>query len=94
MPSIAITRRHNLSPEDARAAADRVARDLGQRYGIAHAWEGDVLAFSRPGLKGRLQLGAGQVALALDLGLRFAAMRGVIEREIRVQLDRLFGPQS
>ena len=89
-----MTRRHNLSPEDARAVADRVARELAQRYGMAHAWEGDVLAFSRPGVTGRLELGAGQVALALDLGLRFAAMRRRIEREIRLQLDRVFGPQS
>jgi putative polyhydroxyalkanoate system protein len=94
MPSIAITRRHALTHAEARAAADRVARDLAARFHLAHAWDGDELCFSRPGLAGRLRVAADFVALTLDLGLRFAPLRGTIEREARARLDALFGADA
>jgi putative polyhydroxyalkanoate system protein len=91
VPSIAITRRHALPHDEARAAADRVARELADRFGITHAWAGDDLRFSRPGVSGLLRVTADHVALTLDLGLRFAPLRASVEREVRRQLDALFG---
>ena len=91
MPSISITRAHTLSKKKARDAAERIARDLEQRFDLAYAWEGDHLVFERPGVTGRIEVTKDSVTLDVRLGLLLTPLRHSIEREIHVQLDKLFG---
>jgi putative polyhydroxyalkanoate system protein len=92
MADIDIRRAHGLGMSGARAAAERMAEDLGRKFGLRGAWEGDVLHFERPGLTGSLAIGASDVRLTVSLGFLLRAMRGSIERSVVEELDSLFAP--
>ena len=90
MPTISIVRPHSLSHKAARDAAQRVVEDLRRRFDLAYAWEGDEVAFDRPGVSGRMHVGKDEVALEVKLGLLLGALKSTVEREIHEQLDALF----
>jgi putative polyhydroxyalkanoate system protein len=91
MPSISVARTHSLSPKKAKDAAERIARDLKQRFQLDYAWDGDDMTFTRPGVSGRMRLGKDRVALDVQLGFLLTPIKPAIEREIHAQLDKLFG---
>ena len=90
MPSISISRAHALSHKKARDAAERIARDLKDRFDLAYAWDGDAVKFERPGVSGRMHVGKDRVALDVQLGFLLTPLKPAIEREIHAQLDKLF----
>jgi putative polyhydroxyalkanoate system protein len=90
MADIHVEREHRLGLEGARAAAQRLARDLGTRFGLQGEWKGDVLAFQRPGVQGTLSVTDTHVRLEVALGLMFKAMKGSIESAIHREVDALF----
>ncbi|HEY1326422.1 MAG TPA: polyhydroxyalkanoic acid system family protein [Casimicrobiaceae bacterium] len=94
MPSISVSRAHKLSHTKARNAAEKIARDLKQRFQLDYAWDGDDMTFARPGVKGRMHVGKSRVALDVQLGLLLTPIKPAIEREIHAQFDRLFGTSS
>jgi putative polyhydroxyalkanoate system protein len=91
MPTISIKRRHKLGHAKAKAAAEKIARDLNERFDLDYEWEGDHIAFERPGLSGSLHVGKTNVSLDVELSFLLAALKGPIEREIHKRLDALFG---
>jgi putative polyhydroxyalkanoate system protein len=91
MPSISIARPHRLSHKKARDAAERIARDLRQRFELDYEADGDDVLFERPGVNGRMHVGKDQVSLDVRLGLLLSPIKPAIEREIHAQLDKLFG---
>ena len=91
MPAISIKRRHKLDHKKAKAAAEKVARDLNKRFGLAYEWEGDHIAFERPGLSGSLHVGKTDVRLDVELSFVLFALKGPIEQQINKELDALFG---
>jgi len=91
MPTISIKRRHKLDQKRAKAAAEKIARDLKKRFELAYEWEGDHIAFERPGVSGSLHVGKTNVQLDVELSFLLAALKGPIEREIHKQLDAVFG---
>ncbi len=82
MAEIQIVQEHNLSPEQARAAAQQVADKVAAEYGMAWRWEGDVLRFERSGVEGALTLGDQRAALQIRLGLLMSAFRPAIEAKV------------
>lgn len=90
MSAIDIRHPHSLSMDQARAAVDRVAGSLRQRFDVACEWRGDALHFSRPGVNGRIALEPQQLHVTASLGLLFSAMRGPIEAEVRRVLAERF----
>ena len=91
MPTISIKRRHKLDQKRAKAAAEKIARDLNKRFDLAYEWEGDHIAFERPGVSGSLHVGKTNVQLDVELSFLLVALKGPIEREIHKQLDAVFG---
>lgn len=91
LPNISIKRRHKLPHKQARAAAQKIARDLNKRFELAYEWDGDDVAFERPGLSGTLHVGKTEVQLDVELSFLLLALKGPIEREIKKELDELFG---
>ena len=91
MASIDIRHAHDLKPADARAAVERVATKMGEKFGIRHAWNGNELDFSGSGANGRITLDAKEVHLSLKLGFPVSMFRGSIESAIHEYLDREFG---
>lgn len=89
MATISIARKHKLTHKKAKAAAEKIAKDLQKRYGLDYAWHGDHLDFERPGITGRMQVGKDTLALDVSLGFLLTPMKSTIEREIGHQLDKL-----
>jgi putative polyhydroxyalkanoate system protein len=87
---ISIRRKHNIGLEGAKGAAQKVADDLAQRYGIQSRWEGDVLSFSRSGVDGQVRVSDSEVVLDAKLGFMLSAFRGAIESHINDGFDRYF----
>ncbi len=90
MADIEVRRIHGLGLEAARGAAERFADDLGRRYGLRSAWDGDVLRFERPGLDGALALAERDLRITVRLAGLLRAMKGPIERGLVEVLDELF----
>jgi len=90
MADIDIHRVHNLGIEAARAAADRMAEHLGRKFDLKGDWQGNVLAFQRPGVTGSLAISDKDLRLSVSLGFLLKAMKGSIESSIAHELDTLF----
>ena len=91
MSAISIERRHGLSHKKALEAADKIARDLQARFQLEYGWIGDHVHFQRPGISGRMHVGKDSLTLDVKLGILLMALKPAIEREIRLQLDKLLG---
>jgi putative polyhydroxyalkanoate system protein len=90
MSSITIRRRHNLEHKKAKSAAEKVARDLQSRFDLEYAWDGDHIAFRRPGLSGSLHVGKSEVRLDAELSFLLTPLKAPIEQAINKELDALF----
>jgi putative polyhydroxyalkanoate system protein len=82
-------RAHHLGLEGARAAAEKMAQRLGKRFGLRGEWNGNVLAFERPGVTGALAIGAKEIRLTVTLGLLLKAVKPSIERAVLRELDAI-----
>ena len=91
MSVIDIQRSHQLTQQQARAAAERVAIELDQKFGLEHRWEGETLHFQRTGLNGHLEVGKDQVHVHMQLGFLLCSFQSRLEHEIQRYLDKLFG---
>ena len=89
MASIAIARKHQLTHKKAREVAEKIARDLNDRFDLTYAWEGDHIAFERPGVHGTLHVAHDTLELNASLGFLLTPLKPAIEREIHAQLDKL-----
>ena len=89
MASIAIARRHHLSHKKAKEVAEKIAEDLNKRFDLAYAWEGDHIAFERPGVHGTMHVAHDTLELKASLGFLLTPLKPAIEREIHAQLDEL-----
>ena len=91
MSSIEIYRRHDKPMKEVKAAVDRVADKISERFDVAYGWNGNTLEFERSGVSGKISLGKGEVLVTANLGFLLMALRGTIEAEIHKYLDREFG---
>ena len=91
MPSIDIRRRHDKSMKEAKAAVERVAAKINERFEVECGWNGNSLQFERSGVHGSITLEKGEVRVVANLGFLLMALRGTIESEIHKYIDREFG---
>ena len=91
MPTISIQRRHKLGRDKAKAAAQKIAKDLHRRFDLQCTWEGDNVSFQRTGVSGAMRVGKNDVELEVQLSFLMTPLKGPIERAIRDELDALFG---
>ena len=89
MATISIGKKHHYSHKKAKEVADKIAKDLKQRFELAYAWDGDHVNFERPGVTGRMLVGKDRISLDVRLGFLLTPLKGAIEREIHAQLDEL-----
>jgi putative polyhydroxyalkanoate system protein len=64
MARITVERPHALGKDKAREKAELLAEKLGDKYGIEHTWNGDIVSLEGKGAKGTVEVedasGAGQ----------------------------------
>jgi putative polyhydroxyalkanoate system protein len=89
MADIELKRSHHLGLKGARDAADRMADKLGKQFNLSGGWEGNVLHFDRPGVKGSLKVTDHDMHLQVTLGFLLKAMKGPIEKAVHDQLDKV-----
>lgn len=91
MSTIHITRKHKKNQTDAKAAVNRVAKAIAQKFDVQYGWEGDTFHFERSGVQGQIALERGKVTVLAKLGLLLFAIKGPVEQAIHEHLDREFG---
>ncbi|HTA65030.1 MAG TPA: polyhydroxyalkanoic acid system family protein [Xanthomonadaceae bacterium] len=91
MANIDIHHPHDHSMKEARAAVERVAQKMHEKFGIRHEWNGNELDFHGSGAKGRITLGKKEVHLSLSLGFPVSMFRSSIEAEVHKYLERELG---
>lgn len=90
MSNIDMHARHEMSREDAQAAADRLAADLASKFDIDYDWHGDHIHFERPGVDGTITVREKEIRIQARLGLMLMLLKGRIEEEIVSYLSEHF----
>lgn len=90
MSHIDIKRAHKLSQTEARGKVEQIAKQLGRKFAMEHAWDGNTLHFSRSGVDGQIKVSAKQIHVIAQLGFLLMALKGPVEREIHRYLDEEF----
>lgn len=88
MSRIHITREHQAGRDQAREAADRIAAEMADRFGVKARWEDDVLKFNHSGVKGRISVYEDQIDVEARLGLLVAPMKKPLENAIHRYIDK------
>lgn len=91
MATIRVVKKHHLSHAKARTVAEKMAKDLNQRFDLRCSWDGDDCRFERSGLTGSMRVGKSDISLDVKLGFLLSAVAPSIERAIHEQLDGLVG---
>jgi len=90
MADISITQKHKLSHKKAKAAAQKVADQLAEEYGVSAEWDGDMLNFRRSGVSGTLELSPHEAQLEITLGFMLKAFAATIEEHIHKNMKKVF----
>jgi len=90
MADIHIVQEHSLTPDRARAAAQKVADKMAAEFELACSWHGDVLRFERSGVEGALTLQERQADMRIKLGFLFSAFSSAIESKVTESMRKVF----
>jgi putative polyhydroxyalkanoate system protein len=91
MSEIRIRRTHSKSLDEARKAAEKMAKQLRKDFDLDYMWDGHVLRFERSGVDGELHVTAREVRLEAKLGFLLGFLKPRIEAEVEEQLDKHLG---
>ena len=90
MAKLSIARKHSLSHQQAKVAAQKVADDLRDRFDLHYEWRGDSIAFKRTGLSGEMYVGKSEVRLDCELGMLLSLLKSKLEAEIHTEFAKRF----
>jgi len=90
MAEIHLQRKHTIGLKKAKVAAQKVADELKQEYGVDSEWDGDVLRFRHRAVEGVLAVRKDEVSLDAKLGFLLSAFKSKIENHINDDFDRYF----
>ena len=91
MADISVTQTHQLTREQAKQAAQKVADQMAQEFDMRIAWEGDMLNFRRSGIAGTLALQATAATLEITLTGMLKAFASTIEEKVGRNMQKVFG---
>jgi len=87
---IDIKKAHALTPADARARVEDIAKHFSEKFQIDTRWNRDTLEFSRTGVKGSIAVRHEEIHVAAELGFFLGWLKPVIEKEIDSHFDQHF----
>ena len=90
MADIHIQRSHELGHTKARAAAEKIALHLQEKYQLNYRWEENFVQFKRTGVSGHMEVTDNEVMLQVRLGFLLTPLKHQIEREIHRYIDNVF----
>ena len=92
MATIRIHREHQQTLSALRGTAEAIARRIEARHAVRWQWEGDSMELTAAiGARGRVTIGAGDVAIEIHLPLALSPARGMVERRVAAKLDAILG---
>lgn len=91
MSRIEIRRKHSRPLKEAKAAVERIAEHIAEKFDVEYGWTGNRLDFSRGGVDGHIAVAAKEIHVTATLGFFLMAIKGPIEREIERYLEQEFG---
>lgn len=91
MSHIDIQARHNLSHDDAVAAADKLCEELASKFDIDYGWDEDTIHFERSGVNGSISVLENEIGIQAKLGFMLMMLKDPIEQEIVRHLQTHFG---
>jgi len=91
MSEIRIRRAHAKPLDQARKAAEKMARQLREDFDLDYEWDGHVLRFQRTGVDGELHVTQKEIRLEARLGLLLTFLKPRIEAEVEQIFDKLLG---
>jgi putative polyhydroxyalkanoate system protein len=91
MATVAIAKKHHLSHQKAKEAAQKIADDLRERFELECTWNGDHIEFRRPGVTGTLAVGRNEVRLDCELGFLLSMLKPTIEQVVHRDFAKYFG---
>lgn len=94
MSDIKIIQEHNLSMDEAREAAKKVAAQMETDYQMTTSWEGDLLKFERSGVTGSLAILEKQAQLNIALGFMLKGFASKIEEQVSKNMRKVFVPEA
>ncbi len=90
MSDVHARKEHNLSLEEAKQTAQKLAEQLEKEFQLQSTWQGNTLNFTRSGVKGKLDVTDKDVSIDISLGFMLKAFKGKIQSEIDKNLDKMF----
>jgi putative polyhydroxyalkanoate system protein len=91
---IIIKQPHQLSVENAKDAAQKIADRMAAEYDMTATWDGNMLNFERSGLSGTLVLHEKEAQLDVTLGFLFKAFSAKLEEKMAQQMKKVFSAQA
>lgn len=91
MSEIVVERDHTLGVATARDRIAGLEPKLNEKYGVTLKWSGNEAAVDGRGVRGRIQVEEGRVALRLKLGLLLRPLAGTIRDAIHRAVDKALG---
>jgi putative polyhydroxyalkanoate system protein len=79
MADIELNRKHAIGLKKAKAAAQKVADELAEKFDVSSQWAGNTLEFERSGISGALTVTKDTVAVHAKLGFLLSAFKPKIE---------------
>lgn len=89
MSTIKVERELDMTLEQVKEVADKVAEKFSREYGVRFTWSGNCAAISGPGLDGRCTVAEKGIAIQLNLGFLLAAFAPRIDEAVNRYLDKL-----
>lgn len=90
MSDVHARKEHNLSLDEAKKTAQKLAEQLEKEFQLQSTWQGNTLNFTRSGVKGKLDVTDKDVSIDISLGFMLKAFKGKIQSEIDKNLDNMF----
>ena len=90
MSDVHARKEHNLSLDEAKQTAQKLAEQLEKEFQLQSTWQGNTLNFTRSGVKGKLDVTDKDVSIDISLGFMLKAFKGKIQSEIDKNLDKMF----
>lgn len=87
MPTVEASRSHDLTPTQARATVEKLARSYQQRFGGDYHWQDGVLHFEAQGTSGHIHVDDSLVHVTIELGTMMWPIKGQVQAAVEHQLD-------
>jgi hypothetical protein len=94
MSTIRVERSHTMPVVAVRSKAEAIARRIEARHAVSWAWDGDHMNLVAPdgiasGTRGRVTIGAANVAVELHLPFALRPVRRMVEQQLEARLAAL-----